>query len=215
MEQIKIPSKEDIVDYYFEQNHTQKECCKHFNIKSPITFHKWLTHYGLKGKNVNKINSLENKLDVSEEELKKEISDMYYRKHMSINKIAEHFGATHTIISRRMDKFGIKKYPVDVAKKKFESGNLAPNWKGGRKVSKKGYVMLYRPNYPYSMPNGYVYEHRYVMEKHLGRSLKHDEVVHHKNFNKHDNRLSNLMLLTNAEHAKLHAKLKREKKGRD
>lgn len=140
---------------------------------------------------------------------------MYHQKNMSISKIAKHFGVSNTVISRRMDKFGIKKYPVNVARKKFESRNLAPNWKGGRKVSKKGYIMIYKPNYPYSMPNGYIYEHRYVMEKHLGRPLKHDEVVHHKNFNKHDNRLSNLMLLTNSEHANLHAKIKREQKGCD
>lgn len=104
---------------------------------------------------------------------------------------------------------------LNIAKKKFESGRLAPNWKGGRKISKKGYIMIYKPNYPYSMPDGYVYEHRYIIEQHLGRPLKSDEVVHHKNFNKHDNRLSNLMLLTNSEHVKLHAKLKRKQKGRD
>lgn len=39
-----------------------------------------------------------------------------------------------------------------------------------------------------------VYQHRAVMEEHLGRPLRHGEVVHHLNGNGHDNRLENLEL---------------------
>jgi hypothetical protein len=82
-----------------------------------------------------------------------------------------------------------------------------PEWKGGRIVDKDGYVLIWVWEHPHARQRGqkhhggHVLEHRLVMELHLGRFLKRHEVVHHKNADKQDNRLENLVLFpSNGEH---------------
>ena len=60
--------------------------------------------------------------------------------------------------------------------------------------------------HPNCTPKGYVLYHRLIMENYIGRYLTRDEVVHHKDGNKSNNDISNLELMTNAEHSRLHAK---------
>lgn len=49
-----------------------------------------------------------------------------------------------------------------------------------------------------------ILEHRYVMEKHLCRKLSRCEQVHHINGDRFDNRVENLMVVTQAEHDAIH-----------
>jgi hypothetical protein len=78
------------------------------------------------------------------------------------------------------------------------SGRRSNTWKGGRIRSTEGYIQIHSPEHPNVQGRvaKYVYEHRLVMESTLGRVLRPDEFVHHKNRIRSDNRLENLELWT-------------------
>lgn len=72
---------------------------------------------------------------------------------------------------------------------------------GNRSVDNDGYIRVYKPDHPKAwIHTGHVYEHRLVMEEHLGRYLTDNEHIHHRNGVKHDNRLSNLELKPAKDH---------------
>lgn len=93
-----------------------------------------------------------------------------------------------------------------------KKGLKHPNWKGGRIKDTNGYILILSPNHPYADRKGYVFEHRLVMEKHLGRTLLPKEVVHHINEIRDDNRIENLMLFRNCGYHLQYHKLTKVKK---
>lgn len=86
----------------------------------------------------------------------------------------------------------------------------------GRKRTPKGYVQLCVKDHPNADVLGYVMEHRIMMEMKIGRFLEPHEVVHHLNEKKHDNRLSNLELMSHTDHTVMHhTGAKRSKETKD
>ena len=106
-----------------------------------------------------------------------------------------------------------REYGIQCPRSGPRSGSLHKGWRGGRILSKDGYVEVYVPGHPRRRKHTpYMLEHRLVMEAHLGRLLDSKEVVHHKNGVTTDNRIENLEVFrSNAEHlrATLKGKLPR------
>lgn len=93
-------------------------------------------------------------------------------------------------------------------------------WRGERKVTVDGYVLIYAPDHPRvaGRPRNrqYVFEHILVVEKALGHVLPPGAVVHHINQVRDDNRLENLQVMkSDQEHREFHHRLNVLKAGGD
>lgn len=100
----------------------------------------------------------------------------------------------------------IKRISENNAKNQLgKRGNLSTNWKGGRyEDSRDGYVLVRNLEHPFKRSDGYVLEHRLVVEKMLGRYLLPEEDVNHLNGKKNDNRPENLRLVRHYAHYEEH-----------
>jgi len=107
------------------------------------------------------------------------------------------------------------------------SGSGNGMWNGGIAKHSDGYVYEKAPAHPFSNRD-YVLQHRLVMERHLREYypvskclvkiagqvyLDPTYCVHHRDLDKANNTLENLQVLTYSEHQKIHAAMRREKKG--
>lgn len=120
-------------------------------------------------------------------------SNSYRRTHANVHFNCETCGkeVRKYIEPSTLKKSGQPRFCSRTCKGKALSGANHPMWKGGRRINDGGYVLVHCPSHP-SAKNGYVREHRLVMENHLGRLLASWEVVHHINSNTADNRIENL-----------------------
>lgn len=107
--------------------------------------------------------------------------------------------------------FSVRTYRVKNGKVKYCSRSCL-----GKDLLKKypsifGFKKLNKPFHRYKTITikGHQYrEHRYIMEQHLKRKLESWEHVHHINDNSLDNRIENLIVLSNADHQKEEYKLR-------
>lgn len=97
-------------------------------------------------------------------------------------------------------------------------GSHNSHWKGGVRSMTGGRVLIYQGTEPFGeggkLRPKYKLRYRLQMEAQLGRELRTDELVHHKNENPTDDEPENLEKLSASQHMRLHnAKRRRNSKG--
>lgn len=84
------------------------------------------------------------------------------------------------------------------------------NWNGGETRDNDGRVRILRPDHPRANHHGYVLRGRVVLEEHLGRPLRNEEVVHHIDGNNTNDAIGNLQVFeTTNEHTRYHNQLRK------
>ena len=182
----RLPMSQDRVDrilQLYKDGHSKKAVSKMVGVSQP-TVYRCLKRNGLVGLRQRKLS--QEKIDTILE---------LYQSGLSATQCGERVGCKTETVLIYLRKNGITpKSSADWSK-----GELNPAWRGGRHIA-RGYIYLLRPDHPYSR-NGYVREHRLVMEEHIGRYLLPGEVVHHKDKDKSNNSIENLELFaSNGEH---------------
>lgn len=111
-------------------------------------------------------------------------------------------------LHRAIRKWCKKCYLKELSKRK-QDGSSNKMWKGGKTKHSKGYIYIKKRDHPFCDKQGYIFEHRLIIEKEIGRYLQPDEIVHHINGIKDDNRIENLKIMKQSEHINLHVNKKK------
>lgn len=94
-------------------------------------------------------------------------------------------------------------------------GQLNSSWKSDVRISVYGYKLIRSPNHPFKNGDGFVFEHRLIAEQYLltdtnsieinnKKYLSPEYIVHHIDFDKLNNDVSNLCIMELSEHTKFH-----------
>ncbi|MBO1703590.1 HNH endonuclease [Eubacterium callanderi] len=177
-----------------------------------------------------------NKVILDEERLR----FLYLEKGLSMKEIADQLSISIGTVFNRCKQYGIetrehsevftfkgKKHTAKVCRiiSKTHKGKVLSDdtrkkisdahFRGGighKKKRSDGYIAVYMPEHPKSTKEGYIMEHDLIMECSIGRWLAENEVVHHKNEQRDDNRLQNLELMTASDHMSYHSRKRNQEK---
>lgn len=130
--------------------------------------------------------------------------NLYWNDNFSLFQIATKFKVTQPTVTQWFKRFKIK------TRNNKEAAQIAK--KVGRITNKNqfvsgGYMWIYKPDYHRSH-KGYTQEHLFIWEQKNKKQLPRGFVIHHKDGNKLNNNLDNLILLSRREHYIIEKKIK-------
>lgn len=157
------------------------------------------------------------------------LAEMYVDRKMSIPDISKDTGIAKSTVRFYLLKQGVKlrsrSESISLVKHKLSAVHkgkkrvFTEEWKSHISEGRKRYWDKRAKGY--DIHNGYVrlsrgsdcgkLEHVAIMEQTIGRRIRKDEVVHHINGNRSDNRIENLQLMTRSEHCRIHTQERHER----
>ena len=174
---------------FYPEGYSGTVIAKLLGVKAPTVY------AALRRLGVDEISRNNKRTYVSAEQLQ-QLVDLYKKGH-SCEELSFITGVPWSVVNGRLVEAGVAMRPAG-----FQRGEAHHCWKGGRIVLPAGYVMVrIYPDDPFFCMStkkmegtSYVLEHRYVMAKKLGRPLRDEETVHHKDGDKQNNAEDNLQL---------------------
>ena len=221
---IKPIPREEIESRYLEKMMTMKEIADEFNVSVGYIFDR-MKEYGIPSRKTHSEITRKRFSDAQKGRRRsnkppyipskhlhhwtKEEDDFLRKNYnLTINEeLCKKLNLSWPSVYKRARRLGLyKSEEAKFRQKSFaRSGEKSASWKGGRKITNQGYVVVLNKCH-HRASNGYVMEHILVFEQHTGIKVPLGCDVHHINGNKQDNRIENLCLMTHRAHTILHNK---------
>lgn len=162
----------------------------------------------------------------------KKCNGEYVRKQSELNCVCEICGKKFHRKKSHIDKYKHSYCSIECHRKAKQSymlgeknhqygllGNKNASWKSDERISSYGYRLIRVVDHPFRNSDDMVFEHRLVAEKYLltddnsveidgKRYLSEDYIVHHIDFDRLNNEVSNLQVMKRGEHIVLHWQLR-------
>jgi hypothetical protein len=140
------------------------------------------------------------------------LRERYVEQHTPMLAMAQEIGCTIMAVQKALSRNGIdRRKPGGRTDSKRRSDASLPLSPDGRKRKRyhSGYTRIQVPDHPKADMQGYVAEHRWVVEQREGRYLRPGEVVHHIDGDHTNNDSDNLIIFPSQKaHAAYHAREK-------